>query len=732
MSFLAAAYELANIGFHVFPLLPNSKKPYIENFPHLATRDPSQISRWWMDPILGIERQFNIGISTTKFGLGALLAVDVDNKNGKDGSTELLKLEMEGFDFPSTFYQTTPTGGSHLIYSCPTPLKQGISVFGPGLDIRSKGGYLVGAGSVIDGRQYLFGARPITEAPQWMVDKCGAAPVKVFHDSEPSPLINSDTAVKRAIHYLSHEAPISIKGHGGDQTAYIVACKVKDFGVNARCALELMMDYWNDRCPPGWSFDRLKEKVEHAYRYGQEAPGSAAPEIEFDSLVGDFDLSNELLSLPPMEKLNQEYAFVIAGGGSHILWQTKGPKGEDRIEHLGIQAFHQKLASQFLSTSDGKTNSISHLWMKSKERKSYDGICFMPGLISPPKFFNLWRGFSITPSREGSFKAMESLATFLQHARENVCNNDPFLFKWLIGYFAHMMQKPWEKPLVALVFRGGKGVGKNALVDRVGHLISSHYLLTSNRRYLLGNFNGFLENLLLFALDEAFWSGDKQSEGALKDLITGKTHIIEHKGKESYVVDNCLRICIIGNEEWVVPASADERRFAVFDVGDKQKQNNAYFQNMREGMEQGGYALLLQHLLDFDISTIEVNKAPSTSGLMDQKFESLDPFQQWWSECLSEGRLIGSDFDQQWPLQVEKERFRQAYRRYVKEHQIRARTLNDRALGKMLKQCLPSLDSTGKMKDLENGRVNCYRFPNLDQARAEWDNFIGHKVIWGE
>jgi hypothetical protein len=93
----------------------------------------------------------------------------------------------------------------------------------------------------------------------------------------------------------------------------------------------------------------------------------------------------------------------------------------------------------------------------------------------------------------------------------------------------------------------------------------------------------------MFALDEAFWSGDKQAEGVLKDLITGRDHVIEHKGKEPYSVANKTRVVIIGNEDWLIPASHDERRFAFFDVGDGRKQDRAFFQSMREGMEAGGY-----------------------------------------------------------------------------------------------------------------------------------------------
>ena len=67
---------------------------------------------------------------------------------------------------------------------------------------------------------------------------------------------------------------------------------------------------------------------------------------------------------------------------------------------------------------------------------------------------------------------------------------------------------------------------------------------------------------LLFA-DEAYWPGDKAGEGELKRLITEPTLVIEPKGVDSFQVRNSLHVIIAGNEEWLVPASGDERRFAV-------------------------------------------------------------------------------------------------------------------------------------------------------------------------
>ena len=178
MSYLNQALELATQGFYVFPLQAGGKLPIIEDFPNRATRDPKQIREWWYDPVFDIEQPYNIGISTTKYnGNQALLVVDVDNKGLKKGSEQLLLLELDGKEFIETATQITPTGGLHLIYRTKEALKQGTNVLGPGLDTRSKGGYIVASGSMIDGRVYSWkgGTGPVEPCPDWIVEACGRA-----------------------------------------------------------------------------------------------------------------------------------------------------------------------------------------------------------------------------------------------------------------------------------------------------------------------------------------------------------------------------------------------------------------------------------------------------------------------------------------------------------------------------------------------------------------------------
>lgn len=712
MTKLEHALQLAEQGFFIFPIQSGAKYPPVySGWQDGATRDKAVIHSIWQG------QDYNIGISTSRFRDNeALLVVDVDRGEKKNGESSLLWLELEGWDLPDTATQSTPSGGRHLVYSCRAPVRQGTNVLGPGLDIRSRGGYIVGSGSVVDNGGYVLNATPVVPAPDWLIARCGEPRTNTQGAVGVPVGVDETRALNRAVFYLTNEAPVAVEGLGGDELTYKVAARCKDFGLASEQTFVLMAEHWNTRCQPPWNYDDLDKKITNAYAYGTEPIGAAAPEADFAPAVEPEPEQN------PYDKLNEHYAFVIAGSGAHILYETADAKGRYELKHLDVGAFKLKHAPEKI----GK-QTMAQAWLEWKGRREYEGLVFMPEQTAPAKFYNLWKGFSYAPSDQAEHP---SLTMFLDHAKANVCRGDEALFRWLIGYFAHLVQRPWEKPLVSLVFRGAKGVGKNALVERIGALLGGHFLLTSSRRYLIGNFNGHLENCLLFALDEAFWSGDKQAEGTLKDLITGRQHVIEHKGKEPYSVDNKTRVVIIGNEEWLVPASHDERRFAVFDVGDGRKQDRGFFTDMREGMERGGYPCLLRYLLDYDLSGIDINQAPATKGLADQKHHSLDPIHQWWFDCIEEGRIHGAEFTE-WPEEMDCERFRLAFRRYVQGRNIKGRLPEDRSIGRLIKKAAPSVFRRRLSTKTDAGvQPYAYLLPTIAQCRIEWDKFIGHPYEW--
>jgi energy-coupling factor transporter ATP-binding protein EcfA2 len=131
-------------------------------------------------------------------------------------------------------------------------------------------------------------------------------------------------------------------------------------------------------------------------------------------------------------------------------------------------------------------------------------------------------------------------------------------------WLAQLFQRPDSKPGSTVVITGEKGTGKSTLFDYVNQLLGRHGITVSQRKQIVGQFNGHLATTLLMVCEEAFWAADPQAEGVLKDMITNKSVLIEKKGYDPIQSMNYTRLALISNSEWVVPASLkDERRFFV-------------------------------------------------------------------------------------------------------------------------------------------------------------------------
>lgn len=717
MSKLDSALLLAAEGFHVFRLVVGGKLPMNKGWQMQATRDPEKIMALWEET-----PDANIGIFTGKFGADkALVVIDEDNKEEKKGADTIFQLDFEGSALPLTRVQTTPTGGRHHIYVCERPVKQGANVLGDGLDIRSRGGYIVAAGSAIDGRQYVSTELQPVVSPEWLISRLITIAPKERKEIDVSK-IDPERALARARAYLDN-APIAEEG-SRNETAFRVICEIKDRGVDQDVCLELILE-WNEDNEPPLETEELEITVDSAYKTGQNAVGSKAAE----ALFAPVEIAEAKASAPEkhwFEKLNDRFALVMAGGSHHILWEMKDAKGNYRLEHLNEASFHRMLSYRSVQIGE-RHQPETKIWMNDKDARRYDGLIFAPEQTVDARFFNMWRGFAVEgmkPGEAASDRAKDALREWLRHGLENVCNGDAGLFRYMLSYFAHMIQRPWEKPLVALVFKGEKGVGKNAVLMFINLLLGHHSLTTAKKRYLTGNFNGHFEACLAFTLDEAMWGGDKEAEGALKDLITGYEHFIEHKGKEGYTVQNLTRVFIIGNENWLVPASHDERRYAVFTVNNNQKQQNAYFEEMKQGMLAGGLRLLLDYLREYKIE-INVNVAPKTVGLLEQKIASLDLLGQWWYDCMLNVELLGSSQVGHEFKEIHCGQFRSAFQTYLKGRNINGRVPSDESIGREIKKLAPSM-----IKKLKFGKGNHYYSQGLAALRKDFENYIKGEIKW--
>jgi hypothetical protein len=91
------------------------------------------------------------------------------------------------------------------------------------------------------------------------------------------------------------------------------------------------------------------------------------------------------------------------------------------------------------------------------------------------------------------------------------------------------------------------------------------------------------------------------------------------------------------NEDWVVPAGKDERRFCALHVDPRCAQSHESFRETDEEFAKGGLEALLHDLLAFDLDSF-IRQIPRTEALLEQKLRSLDSVEIYWFERLLPAR----------------------------------------------------------------------------------------------
>ena len=326
------------------------------------------------------------------------------------------------------------------------------------------------------------------------------------------------------------------------------------------------------------------------------------------------------------------WAFVQVEGSARVLREELNA---DQIILYKLDDLKKEFANQRVldhSSDKPRMMNLADMWLEHPDRRTYPGgICFAPDGEVINKY-NLWRGWSYKP-------VPGDVAPFIEFVTNVIASGDDEHAEYILGWVAQMIQKPQSKVGVGITLRGKKGSGKSFFGELIGGLCKPHHRIVSKADHVTGKFNRHLEDTLLLQCDEAYWARNKAAEGALKDLMTNNRITVERKGMDSYSSNNYTRLLFTSNEEWVVPASLDERRFAVFDVSECQMQNAKYFGDLRRWYDRGGAENLLYFFKHFDLNKVDVRVAPKTAALDEQKLLSLDTIDQWVLDCISSGEF---------------------------------------------------------------------------------------------
>jgi hypothetical protein len=359
------------------------------------------------------------------------------------------------------------------------------------------------------------------------------------------------------------------------------------------------------------------------------------------------DLSKKL------EFFNRNHAVVTVGGKVLIVREIR-EENSDYVKEVNFFKESDlrtlfKNDHVFLEGEDGKLKKINSFawWLEQKGRREYVRGCEFHPLANHSQVYNMWAGFAFKPA-PGDWGLLKS------HILDVICDGNDLMYDYLIKWLAFSFQKANQPQGSAVILRGSKGCGKGMLGNFVNSIWGRHGLQIARPSHLIGKFNKHLWDKCFIFADEAYFAADKKDEGALKALVTEKDIVIEAKGMDAIKQRNYLKVLMATNSEWAVPASKDERRWAVYDVSDKRIGDWDYFKTLGEFCDlESVKAAFLYDMLNMDISKYSTAQIVESDGLKDQRLHSLDSVAQFIFEGLSQGYFkIADDESDEWKTQV--------------------------------------------------------------------------------
>ena len=581
------------------------------------------------------------------------LVLDIDPRNFPKGDDPLRRLRAD-FRLPDAPFVRTGGGGLHLYLRKPAdrPVVNELDGY-PGVEFKSHGRQVVAAGSIHpNGRPYVLDDDPLAlslrdapEATTELLDAIGrpSAETQVADSGEVTP-----EQLERLLSRLDvtayngrHDAWLAIMmachhGTGGEGVDEFVAWSTGDphyadeedrirgrwASLSVRPAgravtVETLKKALHDAGEGPWIDEVLRTDPREDFKDPPEPAPGPAPEPDV------------------VDRLNERFCAVLSGGFAIFMEDEDANfdpprKVWTRMSRGDFLHYHEnRRVAQIGSRRD---LSVAEVWLSSPRRRQYPGIIMDPDARRSDRL-NLWQGWAVK-ARPGDWSLMRRLI------EDVLCSGDGASADYVLRWIAFMLQKPGTSPEAAICFRGTEGAGKGTLARALLTIAGAHGLTVSSPLQFAGRFNAHLRSVAFLFADEAGWQGNREAEGILKQLVTESVISYEGKGADIVSGRNLVHLMMASNNEWVVPAGLNARRFAVFDVSDARSNDRGYFGAINAQMRAGGHEAMLHDLLELDLGDWHPSRGiPKTQALAEQKINSLDPASRWWMRALGLGAL---------------------------------------------------------------------------------------------
>lgn len=683
------------------------------------------------------------------------VVVDYDPRNDSTGAGLARLRELLGFAFTSAPTVRTGSGGFHKYFRLPggEKLKNAIDEL-PGVEMKGRGRQVLVAGSRHpNGNFYewaafsaeLCDAQPLPEALLALYRRSAGT----VHSGNATAELSADqlrTALAKLdpLDYQDHEKWLAlgmacwaaVAGDHEGRDAFVEFSTSDPKYADHGPAIEMRWETWapkeGEAAITARSLFAQLPNIDGMYGHilTENPLPAMAPEAPRVDLVGP-DGGAAGMGHPFLDEIEARHCIVENLGGKSVVVEEllRPSTGTHEMTFSTFRAFKERYAHKLVPKGDDKFVDAGSEWIR-RTAKRYRQLEFAPKDLGPD-VLNVWRGFAVEPREDGD------CGLYFEHLRHKVCGDNTEHFEWLKGWMAHAVQRPWEAPQIAVVFKGGMGTGKGIVFQYFGRLFGRHTLQVTNPEHVVGRFNRHLMDKVFIFSDETFHAGNKTHEQILKGLVTEESLFVEAKGIDGFMARRYFRLGLASNEEWCVPAASDDRRFFVLDLGPKvmgDAEAKAYFDPLCDQMNRPeNLGNLLWQLQQVDLSKWDPRRRPKTAALADQQIQSLDPAASFLHGILCSGELP-NDFESVPRNEWAEGATWRGTGAFVDalEAQARGRFATRRAvemaLSSAFKRFLPAAQKgkVGKGDDRRNGWV----LPSLGDCRAAFENAVGQKLGW--
>ncbi|NDW45276.1 bifunctional DNA primase/polymerase [Ruegeria sp. PrR005] len=720
---LKAALSAAEAGCPVFPCNPENKSPYVK-WKNRATIDPGEIGELWVqypDAVPGL-------VTGSASGF---VVIDLDVKNGKNGVKEFERLGLHQEDAGAVV--KTASGGLHLYYEYQDGVRNSQDKIAPGIDVRAEGGYVIAPGAVSNTGIYecvssdlgcarLLSAKlPSLFRPE---PKAAAKYSTAMHSRNPSKARKALFWIPNDLNYDRWMRVIMAfkAGFGGsDDGLQIIQGWCAGYPGYDPTEVEKMWVSIDENMEGGVTVATL-------YAEAKKHGWNDDIDDEFDDDQDGFDddpVAADGTIHKSIRELNDRFALVRMG--SKVVIAEFRRNGD--IDFIGTSSFRELFANR----KHGGT-TLGSAWMMHSARRTYEGgLVFKPEGSVPQDTLNLWTGWGQKPDPDAD------CSLIVQHIEKTVAAGNKKHADYIFSWLADIIQNPGQKPGVALVLKGKKGVGKDTVAEIMKMIIGrQHCAHVPASERLTGRFNSAFATAILIHVEEAIWGGHRESKGVVQSLITSPEMPLERKNVDTVQIDSFCRLLFTTNESWAVPATADERRYAVFEVSPCHRNDRQYFDALYDQIMNGGLNGFLAFLESWKTPEgVEIRNPPQTKGLMEQKLSGLRGTDRWWYEVLCEGDLPYGESDvedEPWEKTtqvVRKEDLRREYEAWMQQRRYQGEIMGPAEFGEALKTLCAGVSSYRPSED--GKRPWKYRFPDLKECRSAFLSAMGgneEEISW--